>query len=168
MLCRLGEPWDTPSTSKKEKHGPGGPALGSFCKPAAAKRPSAVPRSTTFGRSVNHRRANPSVAVIHVVGLVTNGGQRDGKVVGGAAATIPCGWGDETEYNQAYELGKGVQYDADAFGVSLAGRVVLSYLNAGLFPHYSLIILSHSRSGISDISDTHTRSRSTLLTSLMY
>ena len=43
-----------------------------------------------------------------LVALVTDMGRRDGKVVCGAAATVSCGWGDETSNNQAYELGEGV------------------------------------------------------------
>ena len=59
------------------------------------------------------------VGLVHVVGLVTNQGWRDRKIVGAAATTLPIGWRGREVYDQAYELGEGVtQYNVDAFGIS--------------------------------------------------
>ena len=65
---------------------------------------------------------DPSLALVHVVGMITNQGRHDSKMVGAAAAVIPIAWREGSNYDQAYELGEGVsQYDVDAFGISLAG-----------------------------------------------
>ena len=98
------------------------------------------------------------VGLVHVVGLVTNQGRRDGKIVGAAAATLPIGWRGQEVYDQAYELGEGVtQYDVDAFGISLAGRAILAYLKGGGQAR-RFIILSRSQSAISGIANLNSRS----------
>ena len=100
---------------------------------------------------------DPAVALVHVVGLITNKNRQDGKMVGAAAATIPISWHDGSNHDQAYELGEGVsQYDVDAFGISLAGRAILSYLNAGGRAR-RFIILSRSQAAISGIANPNSR-----------
>jgi hypothetical protein len=75
---------------------------------------------------------DPSIALIHVVDLITNKGRQDGKMVGAAAAVMPCARKGQMNPDQVLELGEGIsQYDVDAFGISLAGRCILSYLRAG-------------------------------------
>lgn len=57
-----------------------------------------------------------------------------------------------------FELGEGIsQYDVDAFGISLAGRCILSYLRAGGQARH-FIILSRSQSASSGISNHNSRS----------
>ncbi|KAF8272677.1 hypothetical protein EI94DRAFT_1697235 [Lactarius quietus] len=52
---------------------------------------------------------DPAIALVHIVGLITNKGQHDRKI--GAQ-----------EHEQAFELGEGIsQYDVDAFMISLTG-----------------------------------------------
>ena len=53
------------------------------------------------------KEANPSIAVIHVIGTVTNRGRTYGKVVGGAAATLTDALGGEG-HHQACESGEGL------------------------------------------------------------
>ncbi|KAF8257392.1 hypothetical protein EI94DRAFT_1791826 [Lactarius quietus] len=104
--------------------------------------------------------ANPDIALVHVVGMITNKGRQDGKLVGAAAAVMPSAWSGEQDaqsHDQAFELGEGVsQYDVDAFGISLAGRAILSYLNAGGIAR-QFIILSRSQSAIQGISNLNSR-----------
>ena len=65
---------------------------------------------------------DPSLALVHVVGMITNQGRHDSKTVGAAAAVIPITWREGGNYNQAYELGEGVsQYDVNTFSISLTG-----------------------------------------------
>jgi hypothetical protein len=101
---------------------------------------------------------DPSLALVHVVGLVTNKGRHDGKMVGAAAAVIPIAWRERGSYDQAYELGESVsQYDVDAFGISLAGRAILAYLrDDGHARRFT--ILSRSQSAISGIANLNSRS----------
>lgn len=74
---------------------------------------------------------DPTVALVHIVGMITNKNRRDGKMVGAAATVIPIAWNDATNHDQAYELGESIgQYDVDSFGISLAGRAILSYSRA--------------------------------------
>lgn len=124
--------------------------------------------------SVNYRGGQSLHCEIHVVGLVTDRGRRDGKVAGRAAATLPGGWGDKTEYDQAHELGEGVSHhDADLFvqhQPRWPGRIF--YLNAGAggqegrsVPSLFLHILG--RPSPAFLLLTHARSRSMLLTSLI-
>lgn len=61
-------------------------------------------KPTTGGTSADDRRVairmltegdDPSIALIHVVDLITNKGRQDGKMVGAAAAVIPCARKDQ-------------------------------------------------------------------------
>ena len=101
---------------------------------------------------------DPTMAIVHVVGMITNKNRQDGKMVGAAAAVIPVAWHDTNNHDQAYELGEGVsQYDVDAFGISLAGRAILSYLRAREGSARHFIILSRSQSAISGIANPNSR-----------
>ncbi|KAF8264020.1 hypothetical protein EI94DRAFT_1703550 [Lactarius quietus] len=99
---------------------------------------------------------DPTIALVHMVGMITNKGRHDGKFMGAAAAVIPCAWGRTREgqgYDQAYKLGEGVsQYDVDAFGISLDSQAILSYLKHDREAH-KFIILSRSQSAIQGISN---------------
>ena len=54
------------------------------------------------------------------------------KTVGAAAAVMPARGTMTHHRDQAFELVEGVnEYDVDAFGISLAGRCILSYIRAG-------------------------------------
>ncbi|KAF8257490.1 hypothetical protein EI94DRAFT_1708952 [Lactarius quietus] len=91
---------------------------------------------------------------------LTKKGRRDGKIVDAAAAVIPSAWGgpqEAQEHDQAFELGEGVsQYDVDAFGISLAGQAILSYLKDGGEAR-QFTILSRSQAAIMGISDQNSR-----------
>lgn len=94
---------------------------------------------------------------VHVVGLITNRDRVDGKFVGTAAAVIPAAWTGDKDHDQAYELGEGVsQYDVDAFGISLAGRAILSYLKDGGQAH-RFIILLRSQAAIGGMTNYNSR-----------
>ena len=100
---------------------------------------------------------DPAVALVHVVGLITNRGRRDGKFVGAAAAVIPSAWPMTKDHDQAYELGEGIsQFDIDAFGISLAARAIRSYLSDGGQAR-QFIILSRSQSAISRMANHNSR-----------
>ena len=100
---------------------------------------------------------DPTVALVHVVGTVTNRGRRDNKIVGAAAASIPSAWKGVHDHDQAFELGEGVsQFDVDAFGISLAARAIHSYLNDD-GPARHFIVLSRSQSAIIGISNPNSR-----------
>ncbi|KAN0132201.1 hypothetical protein V8E53_009967 [Lactarius tabidus] len=101
---------------------------------------------------------DPSTALVHVVGLITNKNRHDGKMVGAAAAVIPMAWHETSHHDQAYKLREGVsQYNIDTFGISLAGRAILSYLEAeGTACHFT--ILSRSQSAISSIANLNSPS----------
>ncbi|KAF8270737.1 hypothetical protein EI94DRAFT_1797833 [Lactarius quietus] len=110
----------------------------------------------TFIRMITEED-DPATALVHVVGMITNWGRRDGKMMGAAAAVIPRAWGGEEDHDQAFELGIGVsQYDADAFGVSLASHAIRSYLNSGGEACH-FIILSRSQAAIAGISNANSR-----------
>jgi hypothetical protein len=49
---------------------------------------------------------DPDVALLHVVGMITNRNRWDRKMVAAAAAVIPIAWHDATNHDQAYELGE--------------------------------------------------------------
>ncbi|KAF8259982.1 hypothetical protein EI94DRAFT_1812359 [Lactarius quietus] len=103
---------------------------------------------------------DPAIALVHIVRLITNKGRCDGKIVGATATVIPSAWGgpqEAQEHDQAFELGEGVsQYDVDAFGISLAGRAILSYLKDGGEAR-QFTILSRSQAAIMGISDQNSR-----------
>ena len=80
--------------------------------------------------------------------LVTNQGRHDDTTVGTAAAVMSYAWHDHHHHDQAFELGEGAtEYDIDLFGISLAGRCILSYLRAGGQAR-QFIVLSRSQSAI--------------------
>ncbi|KAH9029542.1 hypothetical protein EDB84DRAFT_238105 [Lactarius hengduanensis] len=103
-----------------------------------------------FGQSESLGGANSPIALIHVVGMVTN---MVGETVKWLAKPQPLclvDGGDETEYDQAYELGEGVLYDADVRRgcvqhldqrrwAWLYFRTIMQEA-AGLFPQYSYIL----------------------------
>ena len=81
------------------------------------------------------------------------------KTVGAAAAVMPARGTMTHHRDQAFELVEGVnEYDVDAFGISLAGRCILSYIRVGGQKARPFIVLSCSQSAVIGISNPNSRS----------
>ena len=54
------------------------------------------------------KEGDPEIALIHVVGHITNRGRQDRKMVGAAAAVMLRVWQEDVDADQTFELGEGV------------------------------------------------------------
>ena len=114
-----------------------------------------------YNSNLYKNKLSQEIAIVHVVGHITNRRRQDGKMVGAAAAVMPRAWREDVDADQPFELGEGVtQYDVDAFGISLAGptlpNTTLGLRSGGQARRF--IILSRSQSAISGISNQCSRS----------
>ena len=114
-----------------------------------------------YNSNLYKNKLSQEIAIVHVVGHITNRRRQDGKMVGAAAAVMPRAWREDVDADQPFELGEGVtQYDVDAFGISLAGptlpNTTLGLRSGGQARQF--IILSRSQSAISGISNQCSRS----------
>lgn len=90
-----------------------------------------------------------SIAIVHVAATLTNEGREDGRIVGGAAASVKLGtkWGDPPTVG-GWTMGERVkQFDVDCFGVAKTIEA-LSIHFADTPPPEVLYILSPSSSAL--------------------
>ena len=93
-----------------------------------------------------------NIALVHVAATITNEGREDGKIVGGAAASVKLGtrW-DERPTVGGWMLGEGVkQFDVDCFTIAKTIKA-LSIHFATVPPPDALYILSPSSSALQAI-----------------
>jgi hypothetical protein len=88
-----------------------------------------------------------SIALVQVVGKLTNAGRDDGKVVGGAAATYTVGGSALT--GSAWTMGTDItQFDVDVFGLAKAAESLATFYSADVNPPDSTYIFSNSAPAI--------------------
>ena len=100
-----------------------------------------------------------NIALVHVAATITNEGREDGKIVGGAAASVKLGtrWGERPTVG-GWTLGEGVkQFDVDCFAIAKTIEA-LSIHFATVPPPDALYILSPSSSALQAIQNPRSQS----------